>query len=78
MISIMKKRKLLLFLICCMGILMFPLSTLAASYSGYVGDEFTLVKPSVSTLATKIKDVTWSGHLSCEIRVEQRSRYLHQ
>lgn len=62
MISIMKKRKLLLFLICCMGILMFPLSTLAASYSGYVGDEFTLVRPSVSILATKIKDVTWSGH----------------
>jgi len=57
----MKKRKLLLMLICCIGTVLFPFSTFAATYSGYVGDEFTLAKPSVSILATKIKDVTWSG-----------------
>jgi len=75
-VRIMKKRKLLLMLICCIGTVLFPLSTFAASYSGYVGDEFQLVKPSVSILATKIKDVTWSGQYADGISCYENSTGL--
>ena len=55
---------------------MFPLSTFAASYSGYVGDEFTLSEPSVSILAKKIKSVTWSGTYADGISCYEMTGYL--
>ena len=42
-----------------MGTFLFPISTFAES--GYVGDEFTLSRPSLPYYATKIRHVTWSG-----------------
>jgi len=59
MINSMIKRKLLLLLLCYMGTFLFPLSTFAES--GYVGDEFSLSRPSLPYNATKTRHVTWSG-----------------
>ncbi|MBR0046323.1 MAG: Ig-like domain-containing protein [Bacteroidaceae bacterium] len=72
------KRKFLLMLLCCIGPIMFPISTFAVQthFSGYVGDEFTLVQPSVSILATKIKSVTWSGQYSDGISCYETSTGL--
>ena len=72
----MTKRKFLLTLLCCMGTILFPLSTSAVSYSGYVGDQFELKQPSVSILAKKIKSVTWSGTYADGISCYEMSGYL--
>lgn len=48
-------------LLCCIGTVMFPFSAFAES--GYVGDEFTLERPSVP-YGAKTKRVTWSGQYS--------------
>lgn len=61
---------------CCIEGLVVPLSTFAASYSGYVGDEFTLSEPSVSILAKKIKSVTWSGTYADGISCYEMTGYL--
>lgn len=65
------RRTLLLFFL---GIIVFPLHTFAAS--GYVGDEFTLSRPSVPYYATKIKRVTWSGQYSDGISCYETSSGL--
>lgn len=74
----MIKRKFLLMLLCSIGTIMFPLNTFAVqtSFSGYVGDEFTLKEPSVSILAMKIKSVTWSGQYQDGISCYTMSGYL--
>jgi len=59
-----------------MGTFLFPLSSFAASYSGYVGDSFELKQPSVSILAKKIKSVTWSGTYHDGISCYEMSGYL--
>ena len=56
------------------GILMFPLSTFAES--GYVGDEFTLDRPSVPYYATRIKSVMWSGQYASGISSYETSSGL--
>lgn len=75
---IMKKRKLLLLLICCMGIFLYPISTHAEG--GYVGDEFNLSRPSVSVAypyrVLEIQNVFWDydhSYFSCS----QTSGGLH-
>lgn len=55
---------------------MSSLDNFAASYSGYVGDEFTLSEPSVSILAKKIKSVTWSGTYADGISCYEMTGYL--
>ena len=54
-------------LICCIGTIMFPISTHAES--GYVGDEFNLDKPSVFVAypykVLEIQNVSWDYDYSC-------------
>ena len=69
------KRKILLLLLCCIGTILFPLSTFAES--GYVGDEFDLNRPSVPYYATKIKSVTWSGQYASGLSCYETSSGLH-
>lgn len=66
-VRIMKKRRLILMLICCLETMMFPFSTRAES--GYVGDEFGLDRPSVFVAypykVLEIQNVSWDYDYSC-------------
>ena len=74
----MIKRKFLLMLLCSIGTIMFPLNTFAVqtSFSGYVGDEFTLKEPSLPSYALKIRRVSWSGQYSDGISCYETSMGL--